>query len=183
MQAELGSARSELAGLEQVYSGDNVRVRSARARIEELQSQLNKINGASQKGGSSSDANKSDYPSVEELPTLGLTYSDLERKVSVDETLWEVMTKQYEAAKVQEAKDIPSVRVLDAANVPQRKSSPIRSYIVIIGAAISLFVAYIYLLAISVWEDMSEQNELKQVLAEITGVVHNLLPSSKSACR
>ena len=71
----------------------------------------------------------------------------------VEEALWEALTKQYEAAKVQEAKEIPTVRVLDVANVPQRKSSPARSDIVIFGAMLSLFAACISVLAMSAWEE------------------------------
>lgn len=167
LQAELVAARSEMAGLRQVYSEENLRVRTANARIGELQRQMNKINGISQQGGSRVDSSGSAYPSVGELPALGLTYSDLARRVSVEETLWETLTKQYEAAKVQEAKDIPTVRVLDPANVPQRRSSPVRSFIVILGATLSLFLACITVLAMSVWEDMDAQDDRKRLVTEI----------------
>ena len=40
---------------------------------------------------------------------LGLTYYDLERKMRVEEALWEALTRQYEAAKVEEAEEIPTV--------------------------------------------------------------------------
>jgi uncharacterized protein involved in exopolysaccharide biosynthesis len=172
MQAELVTARSELAGLQQAYSEDNVRVRAARARVEELQSQMNKISGLSQKSGSSAVTGESDYPSIGELPVLGLTYSDLDRRVLVEEALWEALTKQYEAAKVQEAKEIPTVRVLDVANVPQRKSSS-RKGVVILGAMLSFFVACISVLATSVWEEMDAQDERKKLVTEIVNTTLN----------
>jgi capsule polysaccharide export protein KpsE/RkpR len=125
LQDQLVAARSELAGLRQSYSDDNVRVRAARARIAELERQIDKMMGSTAETRSA--ASNSAYPSVSELPALGLTYSDLARKTRVEEVLWEALTKQYEAAKVQEAKEIPTVRVLDVADVPERKSSPIRS--------------------------------------------------------
>jgi uncharacterized protein involved in exopolysaccharide biosynthesis len=173
MQAELAASRSELAGLQQSYSDDNVRVRAAQARVDELQSQMNKISGLSQENSSKSISNKSDYPSVEELPTLGLTYSDLKRRVTVDEALWEALNAQYESAKVQEAKDIPTVRVLDMANVPQHKSAPVRSYIVILGAMGSLFVACIFVVAISAWEAMDSQDERKKLVTEIVSTMRH----------
>jgi len=173
MQAELVTARSELAELQQTYSEDNVRVRAARARVEELQSQMNKISGLNQASGSATNTNGSDYPSVGELPALGLTYSDLERRVSIEEALWEALTKQYEAAKVQEAKEIPTVRVLDAANVPQHKSSPVRRVIVIVGTLLSLVVAFIAVLTSSAWEEMNAQDERKKLVTEIVGAVLN----------
>jgi capsule polysaccharide export protein KpsE/RkpR len=175
LQDELATARSDLAGLRQAYSEDNVRVRTASARVEELQKQMDKITGLSQKSGSSAYTSESDYPSLGALPALGLTYADLNRKVLVEEALWGALTKQYEAAKVQEAKEIPTVRVLDVANVPQRKSSPARSEIVILGAMLSLFVVCISVLAMSAWEEMDAQDERKQLVAAIVNATLNSL--------
>jgi uncharacterized protein involved in exopolysaccharide biosynthesis len=173
LQDELATARSDLAGLRQAYSKDNVRVRTASARVEELQKQMDKITGLSQKSGSSAYTSESDYPSLGALPALGLTYADLNRKVLVEEALWEALTKQYEAAKVQEAKEIPTVRVLDVANVPQRKSSPARREIVILGAMLSLFVACISVLAMSAWKEMDAQDERKKLVTEIVNTTLN----------
>ena len=85
----------------------------------------------------------------------------------VEEALWEALTKQYEAAKVQEAKEIPTVRVLDVANVPQHKSSPAQSAIVILGAMASLFVACMLVLGAYAWKNMDVQDERKLLVTEI----------------
>ena len=95
-----------------MYSDDNVRVREARARIDELQSQLRKMGSI---GGIADGADhKADqlYPSIRELPILGVTYSDLYRQMAMQESIYETLTKQYELAKVEEAKEIPTVKVL-----------------------------------------------------------------------
>jgi uncharacterized protein involved in exopolysaccharide biosynthesis len=165
LQDQMVVARSELAGLRQSYSEDNVRVRAAQARVSELQRQMDKIMGIPEE--STPNVNDSAYPSVSELPALGLTYSDLERKVRVEEVLWDALTRQYESARVQEAKEIPTVRVLDVANVPQRKSSPTRSRIVLLGAFLSLVVAFVVVRAASVWEEMGAQDEHKKLAREI----------------
>jgi uncharacterized protein involved in exopolysaccharide biosynthesis len=164
-------ARSELAGLQQAYSEDNVRVRAAKARIAELQQQMDKMMGSTGEPGP--DASDSAYPSVSALPALGLTYYDLERKMSVEEVLWVALTKQYEAAKVQEAKEIPTVRVLDAANVPQRKSSPHISVIMILGTLLALSAAFIAVLTVSVWERTDARDERKKLVIELAGAVLN----------
>jgi capsule polysaccharide export protein KpsE/RkpR len=173
LQDELATARSDLAGLRQAYSEDNVRVRTASARVEELQRQMDKITGLSQKGGSRVYTSESDYPSLGALPALGLTYADLNRKVLVEEALWEALTKQYEAAKVQEAKEIPTVRVLDVANVPERKSSPVRSFIVVEGTMLSLMVAFIVVFITTVWEEMDARDERKRFVLELAGAMRN----------
>ena len=124
LQAELIDGRSQLAALRQTYSEDNSKVRALEAHNAELERELNKMGGMSQGSGVSADTNGSPYPTAEELPALGLTYYDLERKLRVDEALWEALTRQYEAAKVEEAAEIPTVNVLDVANIPERKSAP-----------------------------------------------------------
>jgi uncharacterized protein involved in exopolysaccharide biosynthesis len=167
LQADLMAARSEVAALQQTYSENNVRVRSAAARVAELQNQMNKITGSSHMLGTTEDTAGTDYPSMRELPALGLAYADIDRRVRVDEALWEALTKQYELAKVQEAREIPTVRVLDRANVPQRKSFPMRSSIVLLGALLSFFTACIVVLAKTFWEEMDAQDERKKLVFDI----------------
>jgi uncharacterized protein involved in exopolysaccharide biosynthesis len=173
LQSELVAASSELAALRQSYSDDNFRVRAAAARVAELHRQMAKITGSSRVQGEEEDTEGTDYPTIRELPALGLAYSDLDRRVRMDEALWEALTKQYELAKVQEAREIPTVRVLDVANVPQRKSFPARSSILLLGALLSFFTACIVALARSLWEEMDAQDERKMLLKEIGSVVGN----------
>lgn len=165
MQDELASARSEVAGLRQEYSEDNVRVRAAEARVEELQTQLNTIDGR-RNGASATHTSESALPSISALPALGLTYEDLARRVNVDEVLWQELTKQYEMAKVQEAKEIPVVRVLDKANIPIRKSSPVRRVIVFSGAMLSLLIACVSVNLTASWETMGAEDERKKLVLD-----------------
>jgi len=167
LQSELIDARSQLAALRQVYSEDNSRVKAADARISELQRQIVAMGGGS--GGDSSNAKGSGYPSAGQLSALGVPYYDLERKMMVEEAIWEALTKQYEAAKVDEAKEIPTVRVLDVANVPQTKTGPIRSMIVIVGTLCSFVLACLVVLATKFWEQMDPDQEPKKLLSEIAG--------------
>jgi len=99
-----------------------VRVRSLQARVNELRQQLDKLGGDLSADAQSEDALYSiDFAS---LPILGVTYADLYRQTKIEETVYELLTQQYELAKVQEAKEIPAVKVLDAAVVPTKKSFP-----------------------------------------------------------
>jgi len=175
LETEQASARSELAGLRQAYSADNIRVRSASARVEELQREMDKLAGPSQRDGSTVATGGSDYPSVGELPILGLTYADLDRRVRVDEAVWEALTKQYETAKVQEAKEIPTVRVLDVANVPERKTPSARKIIVILGTIFSLFFACIVVFITNVWEGMDAEDEGKILVTDVWNALLNSL--------
>ena len=171
LQAELIDGRSQLAALRQTYSEDNSRVRALEAHNAELQKELDKMGGTSQGSGANSGKSESPYITADELPALGVTYFDLERKIRVDEALWETLTKQYEAAKVEEAEEIPTVEVLDASNVPLRKSSPTRRLIVEIGAIISFVFACVLVLLGMIWEGMNPEGETKRLILDAAGVV------------
>lgn len=172
LQADLIDARSRLAALRQVYSDDNPRVRAAKARSDELQRQIDNTMGGARKGPESNpSASASAYPTVGQLPTLGLKYFDLERQVRVDEALWENLTKQLEMAKVQEAQEIPSLHLLDAATVPERKSGPKRRFIFLVGFILSFLFACVTVVSSSVWDEMDSAQEPKKILLDVTGAV------------
>jgi capsule polysaccharide export protein KpsE/RkpR len=152
LQGELISAQSELSGLKAMYSDDNVRVREAQARIDELQNQLRKMGNTGGKVGGADRKGDQFYPSIRELPLLGVTYSDLSQKLAMQEGIYETLNRQYELAKVEEAKEIPSVKVLDEPAVPERKSSPHRSIIVLLGVLVSAFLGTAWIVACKLWE-------------------------------
>jgi len=58
--------------------------------------------------------------------------------VKIQEVIFELLTQQYEQAKLQEAKDTPTVQVLDSAVPPVKKSRPNRKAIVLMAGALSL---------------------------------------------
>jgi uncharacterized protein involved in exopolysaccharide biosynthesis len=151
LQGELITAQSDLSGLKAMYSDDNVRVREARARIDELQSQLRKMGGIGGKVDGAGQKTDHLYPSIRELPLLGVTYSDLSRQLAMQEGIYETLTKQYELAKVQEAKEIPPIKVLDEPQVPERKSSPHRMSIILLGFLLSAFACITWIIALELW--------------------------------
>jgi uncharacterized protein involved in exopolysaccharide biosynthesis len=158
LQGELVTAQSELSGLKAMYSDDNVRVREARARIDELQSQLRKMDSI---GGTADGADRKadhSYPSIRELPILGVTYSDLSRKMAMQEGIYETLNRQYELAKVEEAKEIPPVKILDEPEVAERKSSPHRAIIVILATVLSAIAGIAWVLASTLWKSTKESH-------------------------
>jgi uncharacterized protein involved in exopolysaccharide biosynthesis len=158
LQSELVTAQAELSGLKAQYADDNVRVREARASIDELQSQLRKMGST---GGDVDGANLKPgqvYPSLRELPILGVTYSDLSRQLVMQENIYETLTRQYELAKVEEAKEIPPVKVLDEPQVAERKSLPHRMIIVILGTILSAFAGITWVLACMLWKLSKESH-------------------------
>ena len=64
----------------------------------------------------------------------------------IQETVYELLTQQCELAKVQEAKETPSVKVLDGANLPEKKSFPPRLLIMFLGAFLALMIGTVWVL-------------------------------------
>jgi uncharacterized protein involved in exopolysaccharide biosynthesis len=61
------------------------------------------------------------------IPALGLEYTRIYRQLKFNETLYEIMVKQYEAAKIDEAKDATIIQVIDRA-VPPEKPNKTRTW-------------------------------------------------------
>lgn len=169
LQGELIAEESQLRGLQQIYAPDNVRVRSANARIAELKHQLSNLAGTS--GSASADpaaASDSLYPSIRSLPLLGKTWADLYRQTKIQEAIFETLTKQYELAKVQEAKELPSVGVLDDAEVPEKKASPPRLVITLCGGLIAVLFCALYIIAGDVWSRVDPASPSRMFVATIS---------------
>ncbi len=168
LQGHLIAAQSELEGLRQIYTDNNVRVRSVRARIAELQHQLEKLGGKGEDApGVRSQEGESLYPSIRKLPLLGVTYADLYRRTKVQEAVFETLTQEYELAKVEEAKEIPTVKVLDPANVPEKKSFPPRLLIIFLGTFLSLAFGVAWVLGSARWEGIDPQDPGKALAQEV----------------
>jgi uncharacterized protein involved in exopolysaccharide biosynthesis len=177
LQGQLIGAESQLEGLRQIYSDNNIRVRSTQARIAELRNQLQKMGGTS--GGTApSDQSTTDnaYPTLRQLPVLGVPYADKFRQLKVEEAVYETLTKQFELAKVQEAKEIPSVKVLDQPEVPERKSFPPRLMIILAGTACAVLLGAAWVLGTARWRQIDPQDPGMQFAQEIFGTVKAGMP-------
>jgi uncharacterized protein involved in exopolysaccharide biosynthesis len=164
LQGQLIAAQSELKGLGQIYGPEHSRVRAVEARIAELQRQLDKLGGKDLTDDPSSSPSL--YPPIRKLPLLALTYTQYYRRAKIQETLFESLTKQYEFAKVQEAKEIPSVRVLDAPTYPERHVSPPRLFIIVCGVVLGLAVGIGLTLGRVAWNQVDDAHPRKIMALE-----------------
>lgn len=166
LQGQLIAAESELQGLRQIYTDTNVRVRSVRARIDELKRELERIGGKDE-GGSAPSGQQADpiYPSIRKLPLLGVAYADLYRRTRVQEAIFESLTKEYELAKVEEVKEIPTVKVLDSPNIPEKKSFPPRLLIMVLGSAFVFALAATWVFGKTAW-DATDASDPRKALAQ-----------------
>ena len=175
LEGQLIAAQTQLEGLRQIYTDQNVRVRSLQARIAEYRHQLQKMNGnvPTSSGGAASQAGGADdqgqelYPSIRKLPILGVPYADLYRHTKVEEIVFETLTKQYEIAKVEEARETPSIKVLDAADVPEQKSFPPRTLLILFLTVLALAASCVWVLGRERWREVDAGDPRKVLATDI----------------
>jgi uncharacterized protein involved in exopolysaccharide biosynthesis len=106
----------------------------AQKELEALKHELARIEGAS---GSKVENQRGN--SSHGIDSLGLL-----RNVKYYETIYELLAKQYELAKIDEAKDSAVVQVMDKAIEPDRRTKPWRSLIVLVSAFAAFFVGVLW---------------------------------------
>lgn len=106
----------------------------AQRELEALKHELARIEGPS-----ASKSGNAPGHSGSGIDTLGLL-----RNVKYYETIYELLAKQFELAKIDEAKDSAVVQVMDKAIEPDFKSKPKRSLIVLLSALAALFVSILW---------------------------------------
>ena len=179
LQGALIAAESHRQALEAIYTPSNVRVRAAAAQAAELRKQLEKLGGQAP-GPEPEGREKSDsiYPSLRKFPLLGIEYEDLFRRAKIEEAVFETLTQQYEIAKVQEAKETPTVKMLDEANMPGRRSFPPRTLIALLGSGLAFLGASALVIARRRWEQTEEGDARKRFALEIAASVNSVMPWS-----
>jgi capsule polysaccharide export protein KpsE/RkpR len=175
VQGQLIGMESDLKGLEQVYTDNNPRVQSSKSSIAELRAQLQKLGGGEP---GKSVQNGEFYPSIRQLPVLGVAYYDLYRNVKVQEAVYETLTAQYEMERVEEVKDTPSVKILDPANLPEKKSFPPRSLVTALFTLVTLAGGVCWVFLERQWQ-RTDSNDPRKVLAlEVFQSVNAKMPWS-----
>lgn len=104
------------------------------------------------------DAGENDNLSMHELPAQALKYGRLYREVMLQEKILEFIIPQLEQAKIQEAKDSPTVQVLDAAALPEKKAKPKRLAVTVLAMFFAFVFSYTWALFSINVDSHREQN-------------------------
>jgi capsule polysaccharide export protein KpsE/RkpR len=176
LAGQLVAAQTELEGLRQIYTNNNVRIRSVQARVDELRRQLEKLGG--QAGGDPAAGQDAGalYPPIRKLPLLGVRYADLYRRTKVQEAVFETLTQEYELAKVQEAKETPSVKVLDPADFPERESFFSRLLIIFGGTLVAAVLGGAMVVGNKRWQEINPNDPGKVFASEVFSAVRAQMP-------
>jgi hypothetical protein len=85
----------------------------------------------------------------------------------VDETVFATLTTEFELAKVQEAKEIPTVKVLDPPNVPERKAFPPRLIIISFGTIFAVILGAVWIVGAASWNEVDPNDPRKAFASEV----------------
>jgi uncharacterized protein involved in exopolysaccharide biosynthesis len=157
LRAQLAIQEVQLATIQRQFTDSSQEVKSAKTAIANLRAQIAGLEG---KGGGSSS-----IPNVGSVPALGQEFMRLMREFKIQEAVLEMLVKQYEMASLSEAKDVSILQIIQVAKVPERKSKPSRSKIVL-GVAFAtgfLMVVVAFLIELSKQLTPEDQKKWKQI--------------------
>jgi tyrosine-protein kinase Etk/Wzc len=122
IQGQITAQEVQLQVMGSYLSPDNPDLARIRSNVEELKKQLATMgSGKDAKGILSSERL---HPAMVAVPDLALQFGRLFRQVKVQETLFTLLTSQHEQAKIAEARDTPTVQVLDEAVPADKRTRP-----------------------------------------------------------
>jgi tyrosine-protein kinase Etk/Wzc len=142
VRALIAEREVQMKVLRTAATGENPDVIRLASELRALRTELARME--SNQGGTAGSA--VDMP-VGRLPEAAIDYVRARRELKLQETLLETMIRQYEVAKLDEAKEGPVLQQVDVAQPPDRKSKPSRMLIVLGGVLAALLLASV----VAVW--------------------------------
>ena len=130
LRAEIAAKEVQLASMKVGVTARNPEYLRLRSEVESLKKRLEGV-----------DAGAGMDPSMSKQ---SLEYIEKFRNMKYNQAVLEMLYKQYELAKIDEAKDYPVIQVLDRAVPPEYKSKPKRAFIVILSTLVAFFVSILW---------------------------------------
>lgn len=161
LRAQVVAKEVEIQGMKSFAADDNPQLLLEKQQLAALQSQLQQI------AGSQHDAGSDIVLSKGRVTEAGLEYLRRYRELKYRETVFELLAKELEMAKLDEAREGEIVQVVDPAVVPDRRSSPHRTYIVVGTTMLSFFVVVFWILVRQQLNRSFELPENRERLNEI----------------
>jgi uncharacterized protein involved in exopolysaccharide biosynthesis len=161
LRGQVVAKQVQIQSMRSFAAEDNPNLILAKEELAALQAQLEHVAGSQPDTGSDINLSKG------RVTGSGLEYLRRLRDLKYHETVFELLAKQFEIAKLDEAREGAIIQVVDTAVAPDRKSSPHRTLIVIGITILSLFVAVFWILLREGLARSFEQPENQQRLEAI----------------
>ena len=153
LKAQITAKEIQLGVMKQFSTSANPDVLRINDELRELRKQLAKVEF---KGGTHETAA---LPSLSEVPALGLQYIRLKREALTQEKVFELLTQQYEMAKIEETKEDITFQVIDRAIPSEERIKPKRRQQVMIAGAVSLFAGVFLVFFLEYLANLKESKE------------------------
>ena len=145
LKAQIAMKEVELGAQRTFSTGDNPDYIRSQQMLAGLRSQLAKV--------------ETGTVTSSKVPEAGLEYMRKVRDLKYAETVYELLAKQFEVAKIDEAKQSSVIQVLDRALVPEKKSKPHRSMIVFLSSVVGGFFAILWVFSTEAFQNAKKYEE------------------------
>jgi len=139
-ESELGVAEIQLKIKESSLGKNHPEVLQSVVEVEQLKNKMASLMGVQSQLDSSLMANRSLFPVFSDVPELGKKYLRAIRDLEVQGLVYEFITQEFERSKIEEARDTPTIQIIDRAIPPIKKYRPMRSLIVIFSTFFSVLI-------------------------------------------
>ncbi|MCD4690740.1 hypothetical protein K8S17_04690 [bacterium] len=155
-EAEVMASQIQLGILRSYANENHPSVVELETRIREQQRVLVSLRAGDGSGSPGAS------PSLGELPELGLELVRLTRAVEVQSGVFYLLSQELESAKIQEARDTPTVQILDTPRPADRRTRPQRKLMVIIGGLVGLLAGVTMVLVSEFFATADEAHPAKR---------------------
>lgn len=168
LRAQISAHEVELGALRTSSTDQNPEVITLQSQIAGLRAQLSDF----EKGHPQSTSMEGNVLTpTSEVPAASLEYLRRMRDVRYQETLFEFMTRQYEMAKVDEAKEGQMIQVVDSALVPERRSWPPRTLLTVLAFIVAAMIASFWVILQAAYERRMEDPEAARKVHQLRQLV------------
>ena len=136
-ELELGIFEIKTDVLRQSLGENHPEFQRSKVELELLRNKIKTLLESSPSFAVDSIVTKKLFPFFSDVPHLGKKFIQVKRELEVQSLIYEFITQEFERAKIEEARDTPTVQVIDIAIPPIKKHRPLRSLLVLFAAFLS----------------------------------------------
>jgi uncharacterized protein involved in exopolysaccharide biosynthesis len=155
LKAQISAKEIELNSLRSFITESNPQFRKTQEELVSLRAELSRL----ENGSAEESDNRGSSSGLENIKIL--------RNVKYNQMLYELLAKQYEVARLDEARDVSTIQILDPAIEPEKRAKPQRALIVLSTLAISFVMTVLFVLLRSAVSEATSNGRDKERLAEL----------------
>jgi uncharacterized protein involved in exopolysaccharide biosynthesis len=165
LRAQVAAKEVELSAIRSYARGSNPDLRRAESELSALRGELAKLEQMHKTSDEGTPA------SLREAPQLGLEYQRRLRDVQFSTAMYELMFRQFEAAKIDESREVMAVQIVDSATPPDHKYKPKIIQILAVGMLIGLCLGMFWAILSDYISAIKKDPEQKHVLEEVKAAI------------